>query len=95
MPPVVRLGDMSTGHSCWPAIANDEASTNVFANNLGVHRVGDTQLSHCCGPVCHVGTQITGSPNVFANNKAVARIGDNYSCGDHDAEGSPNVFANG
>jgi len=94
MPSIVRLADKSTGHGCWPARPNDSASTNVFANNKGIHRVGDHWIVHCCGPACHDGNQATGSPNVFVNNKPVARIGDSISCLDFNAEGSPNVFAN-
>ena len=94
MPAIVRLGDVSTGHGCFPSVANDKASTNVFANSIPIHRITDTQLIHCCGPTCHVGTQSSGSPNVFVNNLPVARIGDAYSCGDADGQGSPNVFAN-
>ena len=94
MPSVVRLGDLSQGHGCFPSVANNFASPNVFANSIAIHRLTDTQLIHCCGPSCHVGTQSSGSPNVFVNNLAVARTGDAYSCGDFDGEGSPNVFAN-
>jgi uncharacterized Zn-binding protein involved in type VI secretion len=94
MPSIVRLGDMSTGHGCFPARPNDSASPNVYCNNIPVHRVGDHWVEHCC-VVCHEGNQATGSPNVFANNRPVARIGDTITCGDFNAIGSPNVFANG
>jgi uncharacterized Zn-binding protein involved in type VI secretion len=47
MPAVVRLGDMSTGHSCFPPRPNTEASPNVFVNGKGVHRVGDAWAIHC------------------------------------------------
>jgi len=95
MPPIVRLGDVSTGHGCFPSRPNDSASPNVFANGIPVHRVGDHWETHCCGPACHDGEEATGSPNVFANNLPVALIGDSVNCGDFDGEGSPNVFANG
>lgn len=94
MPAIVRLNDLGKGHSCWPPVDNNQASLNVFVNLKGVHRVGDTQLEHCCGDSCHIGVQTTGSPNVFVNSKAVARIGDLFSCTDHNAVGSPNTFAN-
>lgn len=95
MPSIVRLGDQSQGHSCWPPRPNIEASSNVFANNIGIHRVTDLWSSHCCADICHDGFQSQGSPNVFVNNLQVARTGDAISCGDHDGPGSPNVFANG
>ena len=96
MPPVVRFGDLSTGHECWPGRPNNQASTNVFANNLGVHRVGDSWFPHTCGIATHSGIQATGSPNVFVNNKPVARIGDQIACApkDTNATGSPNVIIN-
>lgn len=94
MPAIVRLGDESAGHGCFPPVPNDEASPNVFANGIPIHRLNDTQVIHCCGPACHVGSQAQGSPNVFVNNLPVARMGDAYSCGDHCLEASPNVFAN-
>jgi len=46
MPAVVRLGDMSRGHSCFPPRPNIEASSNVFVNGKGVHRVGDAWAIH-------------------------------------------------
>lgn len=94
MPKIVRLGDVSTGHGCFPSRPNDTASPNVYCNNIPVHRVGDHWVVHCCGPACHDGVEAQGSPNVFVNNKPVARIGDACSCGDHAAIGSPTVFAN-
>ncbi len=96
MPAVVRLGDMSCGHSCFPARPNDEASPNVFVNSKGVHRLGDHWETHCCpaGP-CHDGYASSGSPNVFVNGKSVCRVGDSIDCGDTMCEGSPNVFVNG
>ena len=96
MPGIVRLADTSTGHGCFPARPNDTASTNVFINGRGVHRVGDHWIEHCCGVplACHEGVQATGSPNVFVNGRAVARIRDTISCGDFNATGSSNVFAN-
>lgn len=41
MPGIVRLGDKCSGHDGWPPRPNIEASTNVFVNDLGVHRLGD------------------------------------------------------
>lgn len=95
MPAIVRLGDLSSGHGCFPARPNDSASPNVFCNGIPAHRVSDHWPIHCCGDICHDGRQASGSPNVFANNLQVARIGDSIDCGDTDGEGSPNVFANG
>ncbi len=93
MPAVVRYGDLCTGHGCWGSRPNDSASGDVFANDLGTHRVGDHWKTHCCD-TCHDGSQSSGSPNVFVNGKPFARVGDSISCGSSNQTGSPNVFAN-
>jgi uncharacterized Zn-binding protein involved in type VI secretion len=90
--PVHRLGDLCTGHGCYPPRPNAGASPNVFVNSLGVHRVGDPWKSHCCLG-CHGATQASGSPTVFANGRPLARIGDSVSCGSRNQTGSGNVFA--
>ena len=95
MPGVVRLGDFCTGHGCFPSRPNVSASTDSFANDLGIHRVGDAWAVHCCGIPCHGGSQSTGSPDVFVNNLPVARIGDSVSCGSSNSTGSPDVIVNG
>lgn len=94
MPAAVRLGDVCTGHGCWPARPNSSASNNVFINAKGAHRVGDSWLPHTCPiiPETHDSTQATGSPTVFVNGRALARIGDFIACGSFNAQGSPNVF---
>jgi uncharacterized Zn-binding protein involved in type VI secretion len=93
MPAVTRLGDKCTGHGCFPPRANDGASGDVFVNGIGVHRVGDHWVTHCCGPSCHDSTAARGSGTVFAHGKAVMRIGDSVACGSAVAQGSGNVFA--
>jgi uncharacterized Zn-binding protein involved in type VI secretion len=96
MPQVARIGDSDTNHPpCAPGSCATGSPT-VFANNIPVHRVGDTNTPHgyiFCIP--HVTQLATGSPNVFANNIQVGRIGDAYSCGIKVNTGSPNVIANG
>lgn len=69
------------------------ASTDTFANNLGVARVTDTVLADCG----HTGTIVTGSPDTFANGLKVARVGDTTQ-GCYVAQivtGSPDTYANG
>jgi len=95
MPAVVRLGDMSCGHGCWPPRPNVEASDNVFVNGRGVHRIGDGWDIHCCLDDCHGGVASSGSSSVFVNGRPICRVGDAISCGDTMCEGSPNVFAGG
>lgn len=90
--PVVRLGDKSCGHGCYPSRPNIEASENVFVNGRGVHRVGDEWEVHGCVQCRHGGRASSGSSTVFANGKAVCRVGDSIDCGDVMCEGSENVF---
>lgn len=93
MPPVTRLGDVCSGHGCWPSRPNDTASPNVYANNIPIHRQSDHWVVHCCPPPCHDGVLAAGSPTVYINNLQCGRIGDPVSCGSTVATGSPNVFA--
>ena len=98
--PVTRIGDKTTGHSTYKPRPAIEGSGDVFANSIGVNRVGDAWAPHGGDPAYrgdpHPGesghTTSAGSGSVFANNKAVARIGDPVE-GDTIAAGSPNVFA--
>lgn len=92
MPKVCRLGDLDTGHGCWPPRPNVQASSNIFVNGIGVHREGDGWATHCC-LTCHSGVLASGSSTVYINGKQCGRIGDPVSCGSTVAEGSPNVFA--
>ena len=94
MPAAVRFGDVCTGHDCFEQRPNISASTDVFINNLGAHRVGDAWSEHQCGRNRHSSVQASGSPNVFVNGISLARIGDAIECGSANATGSPNVFVN-
>ena len=95
MPAVHRHTDICTGHGCFGSRPNAEASSDVFANGLGAHRVGDRWETHCCGPLCHDGLLAEGSPTVFANGRPWGRIGDPVDCGSFCQTGSPDVFADG
>jgi uncharacterized Zn-binding protein involved in type VI secretion len=92
MKPVTRLGDLCTGHGCFPSRPNTEASGDVFINNLGAHRFGDGWAVHCCVS-CHDGKLQSGSKKVFVNGKELARVDDPVDCGSFVQQGSDNVFA--
>lgn len=67
--PIARLGDLTTGHGCWPPAQVQTGSPTVFANFIPVGRVGDLHVIHCCpDDSCHPGSFISGSPDVFAND---------------------------
>lgn len=96
MPAVSRLGDLCTGHGGWPPRPSTSASSNVFINGIGAHRVGDSWAVHCNSlPECHGSVLAGGSSTVFINGKPLARIGDPIACGSAVASGSSNVFAGG
>ena len=100
MPNAARLGDICTGHECWPSRPNVEGSPNVFVNGKPLHRQGDGWASHCCTHPgtphgCHGSVLASGSPTVYANGKQAGRIGDPVACGGTVATGSPNVFIGG
>ena len=93
MPAVHRHTDICTGHGCFPARPNAEASPDVFVNGRGWHCVGHGWQPHGC-PVCppHGGALAAGSPTVFVNGRAAGRIGDPVDCGSSAATGSADVF---
>lgn len=95
MPAVVRVGDMCTGHGCWPPRASVSGSANVFINGVGAVCVGDAWAAHTCKeiPETHASVQSSGSGTVRVNGKALARTGDAIGCGSLCAGGSANVFA--
>lgn len=95
--PAARLGDICSGHGCWPPRSNIEASPNVIVNGSGWHREGDAWAVHCWPsiPECHAGALAQGSSSVKVNGRGAGRIGDPVSCGSSVATGSPNVLAGG
>lgn len=100
MPKAVRLGDICTGHDCFPPRKSTSGSPNVLINYKNAHRVGDSWEVHTCTHPdiphgSHSGIMASGSPNVFVNNLPLARVGDNISCGSTASTGSHNVFVNG
>ncbi len=95
MPAVTRLGDLCSGHGCWPPRPSNSASTDVLANGKGAMRLNDSYFVHCCKKKCHPGNLIVGSGSVFINSRPAGRIGDQVNCGSVAAQGSPNVFIGG
>ena len=94
MPSVTRLGDICTGHGCFPPRPSDSASPNVFINGIALHRQSDSWSVHCCG-VCHGSVLASGSSTVYVNNLQAGRVGDPVACGSSVAQGSENVFFGG
>jgi uncharacterized Zn-binding protein involved in type VI secretion len=99
MPAICRVGDICSGHDCFPPRPIITGSEDVFLNGKGVARLGDALTFHCkpCGknPRCHPSTIAGGSSSVFVNGIAVARIGDPIACGSVCATASPDVGGGG
>lgn len=89
---IATITSKSTGHGSWPSRVTENGSKNVYANGLGVHRVGDGWQIHCNAEgICHGGATSSGSSTVFCNNRPVARVGDPISCGDSIATGRNDI----
>jgi len=81
--PVGRITEICSGHKCWSPTIAISGSSNVFVENLPVHRVGDIYVPHCCGDDddrCHDVKTTTASPSVFTNDRATSHIGSNTDC---------------
>lgn len=93
MPGFVRFGDICTGHGGFPPRPNIQASTNVFVNDKGVHRLTDKWAVHC-DVSCHDGRMAQGSNSIIVNGLSAAMVGYLIDCGSRAAQGSLNVFGN-
>ena len=72
MPPVTRLGDICTGHGCFPPRPSISSSPNVYVNGIPVIRVGDAYAPHGCSHCkSHPGNLVSGSLTVFVNGLPV------------------------
>ena len=103
MPPVHRLGDLVSPHSCPPYGSGSAPSTvaatgspNVLVNGKPCVRMTDITAVHPCvwpdGSNPHVGTYI-GVRTVLANGLSVQVVGDPTSCTSICVVGSGNVMA--
>lgn len=98
MPAVSRIGDMSTGHGCFPPTALVQTPVQkTFFNGKkpAVVNTASQFATHCCGIVCHSGAARSpslGASKTFIEGFLAARIGDDIACGDSIAEGSANSF---
>ncbi len=89
---VVRLGDICTGHGCFPPRKSTSASNNVKINGIGAVRLGDSWAVHCCVS-CHSSVSSAGSSTVKVNGKPLVRKGDAIACGSKANTCSSNVTA--
>ena len=83
MPSVTRLGDLGSGHGCFPPRVSTSGSSNVFVNNIAWSCQGDVNTVHLLpGAPCpsHQRPIAIGSTTVFVNDVGAGRIG--YSISD-------------
>ncbi len=98
MPAISRLGDMSTGHGCFPPTAMVQTPiTKTFFNGIiaGVKDSACQFETHSCGIVVHTQEErfvISGASKTYIEGIQAARIADDIGDGDAIAEGSPNSF---
>jgi uncharacterized Zn-binding protein involved in type VI secretion len=98
MPAISRIGDMSTGHGCFPPTPLIKTPVKkTFFNGILPSVVNEKcqHATHCCGPTCHAEetrAPSSGASKTFIEGNPAARIGDEIACGDAISEGSPNSF---
>lgn len=94
--PATRVGDMHSGHACFPPTNAIKGCTTVKVNGMPLMNVGGMYVQHCCPvPGCHPVVQATGSGTVIANGTPATRIGDKTACGATVVSGSGNVLIGG
>jgi len=94
MPQAARLGDICSGHGCFPSRPNIQGSPDVIVENRPLHRQGDAWQVHCCKS-CHAGNLASGSSTVIANGRQAGRIGDPVNCGSRVVTGASTVIIGG
>lgn len=97
MPGAARIGDIASGHDCFPETPAISGSPDISINGQPALRVGDEFEIHPC--TCpgsphgvHKRKVAEGSSTVSFNGKPAARIGDKSGCGGEIISGSNNVF---
>lgn len=87
----VRIGDMDSGHGCFPPRPVITGYSKVLIEGIPASGIGDVLPPHCCGPVCHPGNLASGSTKVKIGGRALSKIGDVVSCGSFMISGSTKV----
>lgn len=94
---IIRYGDYSAGHDCYPPTPCLPTTIKRIKVNGKVPAViGDEYEEHTCDEDIHAGADrklIMGSTTVFFEGIGVCRIDDSIACGDSAAQGSSDVLA--
>lgn len=94
--PAGRIGDVQSGHGCFPPTNCISGSGNVKTNKKPAMRVGDKFVTHCCPKKgCHPPVLASGSSSVKINGRPAGRLGDPCGCGGKVMVGSGNVLIGG
>lgn len=99
MAALVKLGDMSTGHDCFPPTPMVKTPVKKTYINGLLAGVADKECqfaAHTCGNTTHPQTDRYPLPNpkykTFIEGFPIAVVGSDLYCGDAIAEGSSNTF---
>lgn len=93
MPKAARLGDLGSGHECFPPSPAIEGSSDIIINGRPAVRVGDAYVAHGCNScIPHPRNAAEGSSTVNFNGRPAVRVGDGINCGGKAQIGSSNVF---
>ena len=94
--PAGRVGDMQSGHGCYPPTNAIRGTPRVKINGRPALNIGSQYQPHCCPkPGCHPVTQVSGSCTVTVGGAPASRIGDSCGCGGKTISGSGNVLIGG
>lgn len=89
MPPVTRLGDLCTGHGCWPPRPSIEGEARFTSTGIPVHLQSQAWAPHTCPaiPETHASVLAVGAPRFTVGGRQLGRIGDPVACGSMVATG--------
>jgi uncharacterized Zn-binding protein involved in type VI secretion len=88
-----RLGDIGSGHGCFPPTPIISASSDVIIENIPAARQGDALLPHGCSNCPpHPRAIAGGAGSVLINGMPAARLSDNVDCGGVITSGAGTVF---
>lgn len=99
MTAIARLGDISTGHGCFPP--TEMVTTPIKKTYINGVLAGAADPScqfeaHTCGTVTHTRAERYPLPKsgtkTFIEGYPIAVIGSDIACGDAIAQGSPTTF---
>lgn len=98
MPSVARLGDLSTGHSCFAPtnMVKTPVEKTYFNGFLAGSNNAECQwATHSCGTVTHPQSEripSSSASKTYIEGNLAVRIGDSIADGDAIAQGSINSF---